>query len=116
MNAQPLDADWRLRTLPNDDVVEGKPREEVPVELAYRQITFENAVRLSDDKVPGISLEPRGVQKREKAENKENEGQCPVNDDPARKPPQPHEYMLPRAGLAKTRERGAGTDHLIIQG
>jgi hypothetical protein len=55
------------------------------------------------------------VQKCEKAENEEDEGQCPVNDDPARKPPQPHEYMLPRAGPAKTRERRARTDHLIIQ-
>lgn len=115
MNAQPPDADWRLCTLPYDDVVEDQPREEVPVELADSQITFENAVRLTDDEIPGVALEPGGVQKREKTENKKSEGECPVNDDSARKPPQSHEYMLPRAGLAKTRERGAGTDHLIIQ-
>jgi hypothetical protein len=32
------------------------------------------------------------VQKREEPENKEDKGQCPVDHDPARKPPHPHDY------------------------
>jgi hypothetical protein len=55
------------------------------------------------------------VQKREQPENEEDEGQGPVDHDPARKPPQPHDYMLPRGGLVHSRERGGPTRHLMIQ-
>lgn len=72
-------------------------------------------MRLADNEIPCVALEPGSVQKREEAENKENEGQCPVNHDPARKPPQRHEYMLTRGGLTTPRERQGGTSHLIIQ-
>ena len=115
MNAQPLDANRRHRALTYDNVVEHQPGKEVSVELADAQVPLENAVRLADDKIPGIALEPGGVQKREEAENKKNEGQCPVKHDPARQPPQPHEYMLPRAGLTNPRERQGATGHLMIQ-
>ena len=99
VDAQSSDLNRRLRPLPNDDVGEHEPGEEVAVELAYGKVTFEDSTRLPDDKVTGVVLEPGGVQKCEKAENQKKKGECPVKHDPARKPPQPHIYMLPRAGF-----------------
>jgi hypothetical protein len=72
-------------------------------------------VRLADDKITGIALEPGGVQKCEEAENEEKKGQCPIHHDPARKPPQPHVYMLPRAASMEYRERPCGSRHLMIE-
>src|SRR5580765_2142119 len=62
---------------------------------------------LADDEIPGVVLEPGGVQKREETENKEDKGQCPVDHDPARKPPHPHDYNATPSGQHSGTKRRA---------
>src|SRR4051794_37023789 len=95
---QAADTNGHYGALLDDNILEHNARKEIAAQSADREISIDQTVRLPDDQVAGVPLEPRGIEDGNQPEHENEDEQCPVNDDSARQPPYPHAYMLPRGG------------------